>query len=68
MKRADLFNPQAGLILYNREPWRITFFILWYDCWIGFYYDTDDAILYLNLFPCCVLKIQQVAQDEADEE
>lgn len=62
-----LTNRDEGIILYNNEPLRITFFILWFDGWIGFFYDDDDAILYVNLLPFLVLKFQQVVQDQRNK-
>lgn len=56
-------NREEGIVIYDREPLHITFFILWFDGWVGFYYDDDDAILYINPFPFCVFKFEQVAQD-----
>lgn len=32
--------------------------LLWFDVWIGAYWDRDKKILYLNPFPCVVFKIQ----------
>jgi hypothetical protein len=29
---------------------------LWYDFWIGIYYDRDKKIIYINSLPCVVWK------------
>lgn len=36
---------------------RISFRFLWYDIWIGAYYDRASKTLYLCPLPMCVFKI-----------
>ena len=38
---------------------KIKFFIAWYDCWVGWFYDRQGKILYVCPLPCCVFKIQR---------
>ncbi len=33
---------------------------LWYDLWIGIYYDRNKKIIYINPLPCVVVSYQRV--------
>ncbi len=33
---------------------------LWYDFWIGIYYDRNKKIIYINPLPCVVVSYQRV--------
>ena len=39
---------------------RVKFSFLWYDFWVGFYYDRANKILYICPVPMCVIKIWRV--------
>jgi len=43
--------------LVNKQKF-ISFSFLWYDFWIGFYYDRDNRAVYICPLPCCVIKIK----------
>ena len=32
-------------------------YFAWYDLWVGAFYDQDKCILYIQLVPCCGVKI-----------
>lgn len=36
---------------------KISFHFLWYDFWVGWFWDQKKQILYVNPLPCCVFKI-----------
>lgn len=36
---------------------KVSFFLAWYDAWIGFFYDQKMRTLYICPLPCVVLKI-----------
>lgn len=36
---------------------RVSFFIAWYDGWIGYFFDRKSSCLYLAPLPWCVVKI-----------
>lgn len=36
---------------------RLSFFLAWYDIWIGAYVDTKGRAIYVCPLPCCVLKL-----------
>lgn len=38
---------------------KISFFVAWYDAWVGFFYDTKKRILYVCLLPCLVIKVEK---------
>jgi len=38
---------------------KISFFVAWYDAWIGFFYDTKKQILYICPLPCLVIKVEK---------
>ncbi len=38
---------------------KITFSFLWYDFWVGWFYDRDKHILYICPLPMCVFKIER---------
>jgi hypothetical protein len=40
---------------------KITFFVAWYDFWIGLFYDQKKRVLYVCPLPCLVFKIEQPA-------
>ncbi len=37
---------------------KVTFFVAWYDFWIGAFWDTKKKILYICPLPCCVIRIE----------
>lgn len=40
----------------------IGFEFLWFDFWVGFFYDKKKYILYVCPLPCCVFKFEAVEQ------
>jgi len=38
--------------------WNFKFNIIWYDLWVGFYFDQKQNIMYYTPFPCCVFIIR----------
>ncbi len=36
---------------------KVRFAFLWYDFWIGAYYDREKKVLYICPLPMCVFKI-----------
>ena len=36
---------------------KIRFSFLWYDFWVGVYYDRNAKVLYVCPLPMCVIKI-----------
>lgn len=40
---------------------------IWYDFWIGMYYDTDKEILYINPLPTIVFKIDLKKRKEKNK-
>ena len=38
---------------------KVSFFIAWYDIWIGLYYDQKHGVIYVCPLPCCVLKFER---------
>lgn len=41
---------------------KISFFLAWYDLWVGAFYDQNKCILYVCPLPCCVFKIEKKVQ------
>jgi len=39
------------------KRFKIQFSFLWYDFWIGWFYDRLNKILYICPLPMCVIKI-----------
>jgi hypothetical protein len=37
----------------------VSFQILWYDCWVGWFLDTKRDALYVCPFPCFVFKFEK---------
>ena len=37
---------------------KIRFFFAWYDLWMGFYWDSKRATLYICPLPCCVIALE----------
>lgn len=37
---------------------RVSFFLAWYDLWVGAFWDSKKRILYVCLLPCCVIKLE----------
>lgn len=37
---------------------RISFFVAWYDLWVGAFYDREKRIWYVCPWPCCVFKFE----------
>ncbi len=37
----------------------VSFFVAWFDLWVGAYYDQHKRVLYVCPLPCCVVKIQR---------
>lgn len=44
------------------------FQFLWYDFWVGFFYDQKKRILYFCPLPCFVFKWEAVEQKRAPDE
>lgn len=38
---------------------KITFQFLWYDFWVGLYYDREKRVLYVCPLPMCVFRISR---------
>lgn len=45
----------------------IGFELIWYDAWIGFFYDQKKGILYFCPLPCCVFKWRNTTTRAVDE-
>lgn len=37
---------------------KVSFSFLWYDVWVGFFWDRKQKIFYFCPLPCCVFKFQ----------
>ena len=37
---------------------KISFFLAWYDFWIGWYYDQKKQCLYISPLPMCVVVVR----------
>lgn len=37
---------------------KVTFSLVWFDAWIGAYFDQQKRILYICPLPCCVVKVE----------
>lgn len=37
---------------------KISFQFLWYDAWIGVFFDRKEKTWYICPLPCCVIKIE----------
>lgn len=46
----------------------IGFELLWFDAWVGFFYDQKKRILYFCPLPCCVFKWQAVEHSVQSDE
>lgn len=40
------------------EKSKIGFKLLWYDAWVGFYYDRKNKVLYFCPLPFCVFSFE----------
>lgn len=38
---------------------KVTFFIAWYDFWVGWFYDRKKRVLYVAPWPMFVFKIKR---------
>jgi len=45
---------------------KITFKFLWYDFWIGGYYDRNKHTLYICLLPCCAIKLEVLTNENTN--
>jgi hypothetical protein len=45
----------------------ISFYWLWFDFWVGVYYDRRKRIIYIGYLPCLGLKIELAAARDAGE-
>lgn len=39
---------------------------IWFDIWIGIYYDREKRIIYINPFPCLVYSFQWVKEKDVE--
>ncbi len=37
----------------------VKFKFIWYDLWVGLYWDRNAEVLYACPFPCCVFSVRQ---------
>jgi hypothetical protein len=52
---------ETGVTLrYGRLEVNLSF--LWYDFWVGFFWDRKKRILYVNPLPCVVFRFRKVGQ------
>lgn len=47
------------LFVYLAAPVKIRPFFKWFDFWIGFYYDTENKVLYFCPLPMVGLKMEK---------
>ncbi len=45
------------MLVMAKNPWRIQLKFLWYDFWVGAYFDREKRTLYICPLPMCVVKI-----------
>ena len=51
--------PDYDLVKEGYDPgYKTTFHFIWYDFWIGFFWDQRKRTLYVCPLPMCVIKIQ----------
>lgn len=55
---------KLGLLSFDGEKvtqrdlrFRVTFKLLWFDLWVGVYFDRKQKQLYICPFPCCVFQV-----------
>lgn len=46
------------LVLINYPPVKVSLDLLWYDAWIGAFWDRKQKTLYVCPLPCCVIKLE----------
>ena len=46
------------IVFINYPPVRVSLDVLWYDAWIGAFWDRKQKTLYVCPLPCVVLKIE----------
>ncbi len=49
----------VGILFLLRKSHRVSFHLLWYDMWIGAFWDTKKRVLYVCPLPCCVFKFER---------
>jgi hypothetical protein len=42
---------------------KVQFYFLWYDFWVGFYYDRNKKALYICPIPMFVIKIYKILNE-----
>ena len=49
-----------AVILEKIFNYNVELYFIWFDLWIGIYYDRKKKIIYINSLPCLVWKCERV--------
>jgi hypothetical protein len=48
-----------AILLDEGLGYKVNLNIIWFDLWIGIYYDRKNRIIYINPLPCVVWKCEK---------
>ena len=49
----------CAVLLEEVFKYKVRMNIIWFDLWIGIYYDRENKIIYINPLPCLVWKCEK---------
>jgi hypothetical protein len=58
----EVTQPEKTSVTLRYGRLEINLSFLWYDFWVGFFWDRKKCILYVNPLPCVVFRFRKVGQ------